>query len=100
MMTPSRPVRTILLSLREPLYRHRGGIGKKTKRYAPLSKGEGVEEGVEQSPRRQCSAKPRDGPNPMLPIVPAFQLMFGRTQRDACLRRDTRIGHWPSRVRS
>src|SRR5919108_6175404 len=36
-MTPSRPVRIVLLSPRGPLYRHRGGIWKKTLRYAPLT---------------------------------------------------------------
>jgi radical SAM superfamily enzyme YgiQ (UPF0313 family) len=36
-MTTSRPLRIVLLSPRGPLYRHRGGIWKKTMRYAPLT---------------------------------------------------------------
>jgi radical SAM superfamily enzyme YgiQ (UPF0313 family) len=36
-MTGSKPVRIALLSPRGPLYRHRGGIWKKTMRYAPLT---------------------------------------------------------------
>src|SRR5262245_35573662 len=35
--SPSRPLRIVLLSPRGPLYRHRGGIWKKTMRYAPLT---------------------------------------------------------------
>jgi radical SAM superfamily enzyme YgiQ (UPF0313 family) len=34
---PSRPLRIALLSPRGPLYRHRGGIWKKSLRYAPLT---------------------------------------------------------------
>src|SRR5688572_21900274 len=33
----ARPLRIVLLSPRGPLYRHRGGIWKKTMRYAPLT---------------------------------------------------------------
>jgi radical SAM superfamily enzyme YgiQ (UPF0313 family) len=33
----SKPLRIVLLSPRGPLYRHRGGIWKKTMRYAPLT---------------------------------------------------------------
>jgi radical SAM superfamily enzyme YgiQ (UPF0313 family) len=36
-VTTSRPLRIVLLSPRGPLYRHRGGIWKKTMRYAPLT---------------------------------------------------------------
>src|SRR5262245_46304040 len=36
-MPTSRPLRIVLLSPRGPLYRHRGGIWKKTMRYAPLT---------------------------------------------------------------
>ena len=36
-MPPGRPLRLALLSPRGPLYRHRGGIWKKTMRYAPLT---------------------------------------------------------------
>src|SRR6266850_5841888 len=36
-MIPSEPMRIVLLSPRGPLYRHRGGIWKKTMRYAPLT---------------------------------------------------------------
>jgi radical SAM superfamily enzyme YgiQ (UPF0313 family) len=36
-MTGSSPLRIVLLSPRGPLYRHRGGIWKKTMRYAPLT---------------------------------------------------------------
>ena len=36
-MLASRPLRIVLLSPRGPLYRHRGGIWKKTMRYAPLT---------------------------------------------------------------
>jgi radical SAM superfamily enzyme YgiQ (UPF0313 family) len=36
-MTGSRPLRIVLLSPRGRLYRHRGGIWKKTMRYAPLT---------------------------------------------------------------
>lgn len=36
-MTSGRPLRIALLSPRGPLYRHRGGIWKKTLRYAPLT---------------------------------------------------------------
>ncbi len=36
-MPPSRSLRLALLSPRGPLYRHRGGIWKKTMRYAPLT---------------------------------------------------------------
>lgn len=35
--SPSQPLRIVLLSPRGPLYRHRGGIWKKTMRYAPLT---------------------------------------------------------------
>lgn len=35
--SPARPLRITLLSPRGPLYRHRGGIWKKTMRYAPLT---------------------------------------------------------------
>src|SRR5437660_11838497 len=35
--TPSRKLRILLLSPRGPLYRHRGGIWKKSLRYAPLT---------------------------------------------------------------
>src|SRR5882724_4691380 len=34
---PGRALRILLLSPRGPLYRHRGGIWKKTMRYAPLT---------------------------------------------------------------
>jgi radical SAM superfamily enzyme YgiQ (UPF0313 family) len=37
MMPSGRPLRLALLSPRGPLYRHRGGIWKKTMRYAPLT---------------------------------------------------------------
>lgn len=36
-MNGSTPLRIVLLSPRGPLYRHRGGIWKKTMRYAPLT---------------------------------------------------------------
>src|SRR5690349_6923060 len=36
-MSTSRPLRIALVSPRGPLYRHRGGIWKKTMRYAPLT---------------------------------------------------------------
>lgn len=36
-MSPPRPFRLALVSPRGPLYRHRGGIWKKTMRYAPLT---------------------------------------------------------------
>ena len=36
-MMPARPLRLTLLCPRGPLYRHRGGIWKKTMRYAPLT---------------------------------------------------------------
>src|SRR5215218_7579493 len=32
-----RPLKIVLISPRGPLYRHRGGIWKKTMRYAPLT---------------------------------------------------------------
>src|SRR5258708_1641884 len=35
--TPGRKLRILLLSPRGPLYRHRGGIWKKSMRYAPLT---------------------------------------------------------------
>src|SRR5262252_6448020 len=35
--SPERKLRILLLSPRGPLYRHRGGIWKKTMRYAPLT---------------------------------------------------------------
>ena len=35
--SPATPLRIVLLSPRGPLYRHRGGIWKKTMRYAPLT---------------------------------------------------------------
>src|SRR5579863_5933292 len=36
-ISPSKKLRITLLSPRGPLYRHRGGIWKKTMRYAPLT---------------------------------------------------------------